>query len=180
MWKLVHCQCSVWISIAIQGVNVKNVLMKFISCSIVWHSPSMSEEVGDGWQCTVEPMVRKAVFVCQVWGRLKAWKVYAMNIMKIDSSQKVCWVFQPKSTCKAGTQKKFFLLPGTLDVSQFPGQMVENCWHFCLLVENNLLANQCILAARPGFMSRKKTQIIGQPVTLGLAGFHYSVLHSGT
>lgn len=95
-------------------------------------------------------------------------------------SQKVCWVFPSKSTCKAGTQKKFSLLPGTLDVSQFPGQMVENCWHFCLLVENNLLANQCILAARPGFMSRKKTQIIGQPVTLGLAGFHYSVLHSGT
>jgi hypothetical protein len=52
--------------------------------------------------------------------------------------------------------------------------------HFCLLVENNLLANQYILAARPGFMSRKKTQIIGQPVTPGLAGFHYSVLHSGT
>jgi hypothetical protein len=33
------------------------------------------------------------------------------------------------------------------------------------LVENNLLANQYIHAARPGFMSRKKTQIIGQPVT---------------
>jgi hypothetical protein len=62
----------------------------------------------------------------------------------------------------------------------FPGKWLKIVRHFCLLVENNLLANQCILAARPGFMSRKKTQIIGQPVTLGLAGFHYSVLHSGT
>jgi len=48
------------------------------------------------------------------------------------------------------------------------------------IAENNLLANRYILAVRPGFISGKKTQIIGQPVTLGLAGFHYSVLHCGT
>ena len=137
-------------------------------------------QVGDGWQCTVEPMVRKAVFVCQVWGLPKAWKLYAMNIMKIDSSQKVCWVFPSKSTCKAGTQKKFFLLPGTLDVSQFPGQIVDNWWYFCLLSLNNLWVNQYIVATRPGFMFRKKTYFIRKSVILSLAGFHYSILHSGT
>ena len=51
---------------------------------------------------------------------------------------------------------------------------------FCLLVEDKGLADQCILAVWPGFISVKKTQIIGQPVPLGLAGFHYSVLQSGT
>ena len=50
------------------------------------HRVAQSQHGRRGWECTVDPMVEKAVFV---FG-LKAWKVYAMSTMKIDSSQKVC------------------------------------------------------------------------------------------
>ena len=86
-----------------------------------------------------------------------------MSSMIIDASQSVC-------LATLGQRRSFSFIPGDLANSKS-----------CLLVENNGLANICLAAARPGSTPGGEiVKIIGQPVPLGLAGFHHSVLQSGT